>query len=434
MRTRLIRTSLLTPILLALLFVAGGQAFSQQIDTISNVTVAADNYNYLGPCPAAFQLTGKLQANDASSVLHYQFVHSDGSAGELLPLTIDHKGGYTVYATVRQHLSWSDEVFLRVFVPVPTGAPKEYDSNRIIVKGQCQEVQAAPRQVSLSLPPASGRFRVTLTGFVVNNATTENVLSTDGAGDEVFVLVNFAELWSSNNIFGALQQRQSLIYGDTSGHSLATAITGTPLTHAPGQPTVIKAGHASGSGGLVGRDRVGTGGELPPIPTNANAATRARLIPMILWEGELRRGGPQPNAMLIIPTIWENDNVPEVLNIWNRQVGNWIRHFATNSAGFINGTSTRQLIEQVDTVLRTVPQRNDFDRPIGMDGDAFNPLAATPNPSTFIPAVMLLTFNSAEAAANSTTQGRGVVEITYRDGQSYGPGSYTIFLLVERLP
>jgi hypothetical protein len=69
-----------------------------------------------------------------------------------------------------------------------------------------------------------------------------------------------------------------------------------------------------------------------------------------------------------------------------------------------------------------------------MDGDTFNPLAATPNPATFIPAVMLLTFGSAESAANRTTQGRGVVEITYRDGHNFGEGSYTIFLRVDRLP
>src|SRR6266700_3700465 len=69
------------------------------------------------------------------------------------------------------------------------------------------------------------RFRVTLTGFRVNNATTESVISTDGAGDEVFALVNFAELWSSNNIFGALQRRQSLVYGDISGHRAPVAVT-----------------------------------------------------------------------------------------------------------------------------------------------------------------------------------------------------------------
>ncbi len=278
------------------------------------------------------------------------------------------------------------------------------------------------------------RFRVTLTGFIVNRATTESVLSTDGAGDEAFVLANFAELWSSNNIFGALQRRQSLVYGDISGHRVQVAVTGTPLNHAA-QPWVVKAGSASPSGGLRTNDKFPVAGEDPVIRSEGqlpNATTLSRVIPMILWEGELRRGGQHPNAVVIIPTIWENDNVPDVLNIWNRQVDNWIRHFAATSDRFFSPTSRQPLVQQVDTVLSTVPQRNDFDRPIGMDGDAFNPLAATPNPATFIPAVMLLTFNSAQEAASGSTHGG--VEITYRDGQSYGPGSYTIFLRVDRLP
>jgi hypothetical protein len=79
------------------------------------------------------------------------------------------------------------------------------------------------------------------------------------------------------------------------------------------------------------------------------------------------------------------------------------------------------------------PRRNDFDRPIGIDGEPFNPFVA-PNPTTFIPAVMLLTFNSAQEAANSVTQGQGTVEIHYRDGDRYGRGIYTMFLRVERLP
>ncbi len=295
--------------------------------------------------------------------------------------------------------------------------------------------RAAPSQVAMQ-----GRFRVTLTGFTVNKATTESVLSTDGAGDEVYAMVNFAELWSSNNIFGALQRRQSLVYGDISGHRAQVAVTGIPLNH-PAQPWVVRAGSASPSGGLVSGDSFPVPGEDATIRSEGqlpNANTNTRLIPMILWEGELRQGGPHPNSVVIIPTIWENDNVQDVLNVWSRQADAFLRRFAANSSRFIMGTARRPLVEQVDTVLSTVPQRNDFDRPIGMDGGAFNPLSATPDPATFIPAVMLLTFNSAQEAASSTSNssmhGRGVVEIRYRDGQSYGPGDYTIFLLVEHLP
>jgi hypothetical protein len=98
----------------------------------------------------------------------------------------------------------------------------------------------------------------------------------------------------------------------------------------------------------------------------------------------------------------------------------------------------RPLVVQRDTVLGFTPERNSLDRPIGIDGDTFDPVAATQGSATFIPAVMVLTYLSADAAAssivNTRTERRGVVDITYRDGHKYGEGSYTLFLLVERLP
>lgn len=278
-----------------------------------------------------------------------------------------------------------------------------------------------------------GRFRVTLTGFFVNHATVDDILQRDGAGDEVYVMVNFAELAPSNRIFGALRNRESVNYGDTSGPA-------TPfgqLRHI--QPfSTIKAGSSSGTGGLLTGDRYPPPGENPTDPSGASPDQRGRFLPMVLWEGELRRDISFPNAVLLIPTIWENDYHNDIVNIWIRQVNAYMTRFAANSARFITGTARRPLVQQVDTVLSVIPHRNDFDRPVGMSGDGFNPLAASPNPATFIPAVMLLTFNSAQEAAasttNSSTHGRGVIEITYRDGESYGPGSYTIFLLVEQLP
>lgn len=276
------------------------------------------------------------------------------------------------------------------------------------------------------------RFRVTLTSFVVNHETVEGVIFRDGRGDEVYALVNSAELAPSNRILGSPQRRKSVIYGDTDGRAGAVRAIGIDLEHYPPH-WMMKAGNAGPNGGLLSGNRY-PDGPAPAVPADARPIDRGRFIPMMLWEGELRRGGTFPNAVVIIPTLWENDNIPDLLNVWNRQVDDYLRRFAANSARFINGTARRQLVEQVDEVLNTVPQRNEFDRPIGIDGDAFNPLAASPKPATFIPAVMLLTFDSAVNAANSTTQGSGVVEITYRDGERYGQGSYTIFLRVERLP
>lgn len=274
-------------------------------------------------------------------------------------------------------------------------------------------------------PPMQGRFRVTLTGFVVHHGTTESILSIDGAGDEVFALANIAELWSSNNIVGTPQRRKSLLYGDTSGHRVQV---GVGVTY-PRPPEVIHAGTASPTGGLRADDHYPRAGEEPERLPRESEAIRNRLIPMILWEGWLRQGGPRPNAVVILPTIWEDDNVHDVLDVWQRQAEAWIRRFATNSALFIIDPTRRPLIERGDTVLSTIPQGNDFDRPIGIDGAPFVPIPADLEPATFIPAVMFLTFRSAQEAAS-----RGVVEIRYIDGERYGPGDYSIFLLVERLP
>ncbi len=273
---------------------------------------------------------------------------------------------------------------------------------------------------------AQSRFRVTLTGFRVNHQTTENVASIDGAGDEVFALVNFAEIWSPNSLFGALQRKQSLIYGDTNGRIDPVNPTRIlpELSH-PGSFGTVQAGSASPTGGLRTND-VFPPPSGPVLRPGASEAARARMIPMILWEGELR-SGPRPNAVVLIPTIWENDNVPDVLNIWNRQVDAWIRHFAASGRIF---NSRQPFVEQVETVLSTIPQRNDFDRPIGMGGEAFNPGTASPAPATFIPAIMSLTLDSAQ---NIVTQNHGKADVTYQDGQSYGGGSYTLFILVERL-
>jgi len=266
--------------------------------------------------------------------------------------------------------------------------------------------------------PSQGHFRVTLVAFAVNNATVDNLLQIDGAGDEVYALVDYAEIWSPRTLVG-VQQHQSLLYGDTSA-------TGNSL------PGTVQVGRASRTGGLITLDRVGLGGEQPPFPANSTRADRARMLPMVIWDGWLVRDGPRRNEIVIVPTIWESDKVPDVRDLWNQRIPEFFRQFALTSERFLDGSATRQLVERTAVVLRTVPQRNDFDRPVGMDGSIFTLFSDVP--ATFIPAVMLLTFDSAQNAANSTAQGRGVVEISYHDGTNYGPGNYTMFLLVERLP
>jgi hypothetical protein len=95
MRNKLMRTSLLTPVLLTLLFVAGSSVSGQQFDKLSNLTLEADNPDYTGPCPNDIRLTGKFQVNEASlGLVYYQVIGADTDGGGAL--TLSDKGVRTV--------------------------------------------------------------------------------------------------------------------------------------------------------------------------------------------------------------------------------------------------------------------------------------------------------------------------------------------------
>jgi hypothetical protein len=156
---------------------------------------------------------------------------------------------------------------------------------------------------------------------------------------------------------------------------------------------------------------------------------------MILFQGELREG-PNANAVVMFPTIWELDNDQSpMLNAWHTRAPASIRLFAPTSPSLISRRVGSPIKTRVE-VLRETVDRNDFDRPVGMEGDSFSPFRA--GTAIFSPWRFFLIFSSAQAAANSTLNSstglRGVVDIQYTDGPNYGPGSYTIFLQVERLP
>jgi hypothetical protein len=157
-RLSLIATTLVFLIVLSAVF--AHHSASAQSGRISNVTIEADRPNYAGPCPTAIRLTGKLQSNEPFGVVRYQFVHSDGTPGPVSQLNVNDKGGFTVEETLPKNASWNDTVFLRVFQPSPRLGPIPVDSNRITIKGQCQEVRSAPRQATISLGPATGHFRL----------------------------------------------------------------------------------------------------------------------------------------------------------------------------------------------------------------------------------------------------------------------------------
>jgi hypothetical protein len=274
------------------------------------------------------------------------------------------------------------------------------------------------------------RYRVIVTQFAVNVATSDSPVSRDGFGDEVFVAANFAEVTSHDAMIGVAGSKKSVIYGDTDGRPVGVGLIPV-LEHYPRYWT-MHAGSGHPTGGLINGDQYPARGVTPRDPSDASPAMRGRFIPMTLWEGDLRTG-VNPNGVIILPTIWESDNVDEIWNSWNSQASTFLSNFARHSSRYVSGAMARPILEQVDNVLTVIPQRRDYDRPVGMDGQPFDPLAASPDTATFIPAAMFLTAAKAEAAVAYCTT-HGDYKIDYRDGRLFGSGNYTLWVRVERVP
>ncbi len=151
----------------------------------------------------------------------------------------------------------------------------------------------------------TGRFRVTLTGLTVNRQTDDNVLETDGKGDEVFVLAEVAQYdrYTQDGPLAGVATRLDYtnnLHGGgnvTLRRSLVSVLIGD--VNNQNNPPRIQAGSASSRGGLRTGDR---------FPTNEPWIMRGEPTtdrpPMLLWEGELRR---DRDLVIIVPTVWEWD-------------------------------------------------------------------------------------------------------------------------------
>jgi hypothetical protein len=254
-----------------------------------------------------------------------------------------------------------------------------------------------------------GRFRVTLTGFTVNLQTRDNVLETDGKGDEVYVLTEiaqydsyvqkpntlpFAGTWLGYN--DSLRGRASI----TARRSLLSVLMGD--VNNQNNPPRIKAGSASGLGGLRTGDR---------FPTNEpwilSGAPNTDRLPMLLWEGQLRRGR---DLAVIAPTIWEWDGGNQPLRAQFTQDIN--QYFFPVIVNPFEGVIWRG--------LTGLDLFGAGDRPIGMLGNR-----------NWFPRALVLNYDTAlNAATTSPGQfGTGVIELNYlADAESY-----SLYFKIERL-
>ncbi len=256
-----------------------------------------------------------------------------------------------------------------------------------------------------------GRFRVTLTGFTVNHQTDDNILETDGKGDEVFILAEVAQYDRYTQDFPNTVSTGGIRLGYTDSlhgggnvtlrRSLVSVLMGD--INNQNNPTRIQAGYASALGGLRTGDRFPT--NEPWMLVSEPTADRP---PMLLWEGELHRGR---DLVIIVPTIWEWDGGNQPMRTQFTQEINTYFSYTTRSnqnRGF------------VWSELTGVDAFGAGDRPIGM-------LARSP----WAPEALSLNFDTAQRAAISSLAniGTGVFELHYlARGEDY-----SLYVKIEHL-
>ncbi len=157
---------------------------------------------------------------------------------------------------------------------------------------------AFPRAyLTVTAPPVSGRYLVTITGLRAIWASFDDQLSRDGMGDEVYAAAYTRRYDRRTGAIAEVTNRKTLTYGDTKGF-------GTNR---------IQAGTRSGTGGIRDSD---------PIPANSDPAQRSFppsdiAFPLKVFEGTLTDG---VDALVISPSLWEEDGFNQQYLNWDQQM------------------------------------------------------------------------------------------------------------------
>jgi hypothetical protein len=284
------------------------------------------------------------------------------------------------------------------------------------------------------------RFRVSLSGFTVNNETIDDWQEYDGKRDEVFIMSQ-SQLRSFAGANLGTQSTKSRVMGDQTRPDRILAGTGKPGFW----EWVNKRGNVK-DGGLQ------TGDSFPSAtPWQRNTDFTADSVPTVLWEGNLASG---QNTALITPTIWEYDTIDPWGDLLNRgaevikdtDLGKVVTQVTDIADSIWNGgvpnaswgidqnalfKSGRELFGEsalgTNVVMRSNDNKNH--RPIGMKSIGSNTFG-------FDPKVLPLSYELADklSKTNLSGKGAGVISLRYADDSAEFAGDYTLYLKVEQVP
>jgi hypothetical protein len=277
----------------------------------------------------------------------------------------------------------------------------------------------APAERKSPAPASTGRFRVTINGFIAYQQTWDDALQRDGKDDEVFLL---SETRMINRVHDVLQlttlpQARSNQFGDVQGFETRRN----------------RAGSASDMGGIRSGDRVPV-----DMPWARHREPGRNALPFIIWEGELTK---DLTSAMIVPTIWEWDGGDTPLAFLLRTlVDGWAagvnpaRGMPAIPVGRLGEKFLKRLSEM--QLGRDVVGTNvSYDASvIGQGGDRPIGMWYSNGKYRFDPWVLYLTYERAiEASQTDYGRGPGVIEVVYEDAADLR-GRYTLFVQIEKMP
>jgi hypothetical protein len=256
--------------------------------------------------------------------------------------------------------------------------------------------------------PLSGRYRVSIVGFVCEHETRDDIFAWDGLSDEIRLNVETQVVDRDREVL--LQgQAQTRVMGSVNGDEW--------------RRSRVQAGTADRFGG------VRTGDSVPSSPAYASRPDpRNPELPFLLFEGDLVQG---MNAVTIVPTIWEIDGGAGLWPRFQRALADALPAIITSTATLAGGSAAGTAIAPaaeatvgaIDRLMTGIRGGDGGDRLVGIHGE------------TFSPNIIRLNYDIAELALRTRIGGpapAGIIPIVYRDEGDLN-GNYTLYVKIERI-
>ncbi|HJU89041.1 MAG TPA: hypothetical protein VJ672_06580 [Gemmatimonadaceae bacterium] len=155
-------------------------------------------------------------------------------------------------------------------------------------------------RTSATIRSSTANYRVTINGFAVNHATSEDPANWDGVSDEIYG-VAFVQIFDRNtkSLLTPATFVESRVHGDVSKWS-----------------DRVRAGSLTAYGGI------GSGNRVPDNTDPANAPTgqpSSATFPLVVFQGPLTLG---KEVVVVRPVLWESDGNRSAFDLWSAHFKN----------------------------------------------------------------------------------------------------------------